>query len=40
LLELTDPNRKENAKESFHFVEDIERRPGGWDNFANAKEEL
>jgi hypothetical protein len=21
----------------FHFVEDIERRPGGWDNFANAR---
>ena len=21
----------------FHFVEDIERRPGGWDNVANAK---
>jgi hypothetical protein len=24
----------------FYFVEDIERKPGGWDNFANAKEEL
>jgi hypothetical protein len=40
LLEPTDQSAKKmprNDIPGFHFVEDIERSPSGWDHFANAK---